>query len=167
MLFRSRLDADAEVRLERSFDGHLVGQSWDTPFVPVPDGTIDGDGVAAMIAAFHDTYEERSRNRFDMVPVEGVTFRVRAVIDTPKVSYPEVPSRVPDDGSLAPARTATLRFLADDETTAPVYRRADLRADDEFDGPAIVDEGLSTTHVGAGQHLSVGRYGELVIRRAS
>ncbi|MEJ2870457.1 hydantoinase/oxoprolinase family protein [Actinomycetospora sp. OC33-EN08] len=164
---RERLDADAEVRLERSFDGHLVGQSWDTPFVPVPDGTIDGDGVAAMIAAFHDTYEERSRNRFDMVPVEGVTFRVRAVIDTPKVSYPEVPSRVPDDGSLAPARTATLRFLADDETTAPVYRRADLRAGDEFDGPAIVDEGLSTTHVGAGQHLSVGRYGELVIRRAS
>ncbi|MGA4792369.1 hydantoinase/oxoprolinase family protein [Nocardia sp. AB354] len=168
---RERLAHDAQVVFERSFDGHLVGQSWDTPFVPVPDGTIDGAAVATMIGAFHDTYQERSRNRFDMVPVEGVTFRVRAVLDTPKVDYPVVPERGPDE-PLIPDRTVTLRYLGDLETDdiesgqpAAVYHREALRAGDELDGPIIVNEGLSTTHVGAGQRMTVGRYGELVIRR--
>ncbi|MBF6245729.1 hydantoinase/oxoprolinase family protein [Nocardia elegans] len=168
---RERLTHDAHVVFERSFDGHLVGQSWDTPFVPVPDGTIDGAAVATMIGAFHDTYQERSRNRFDMVPVEGVTFRVRAVLDTPKVDYPVVPERGPDE-PLIPDRTVTLRYLGDLETDdiesgqpAAVYHREALRAGDELDGPIIVNEGLSTTHVGAGQRMTVGRYGELVIRR--
>jgi N-methylhydantoinase A len=48
-----------------------------------------------------------------------------------------------------------------------VYDRAALRAGDEIAGPAIVDEGLSTTHIGASQRLTVGRYGELVIRRTA
>ncbi|WP_063063432.1 hydantoinase/oxoprolinase family protein [Nocardia violaceofusca] len=168
---RERLAHDAHVVFERSFDGHLVGQSWDTPFVPVPDGTIDEAAVATMIGAFHDTYQERSRNRFDMVPVEGVTFRVRAVLDTPKVDYPVVPERGPDE-PLIPDRTVTLRYLGDLETDdiesgqpAAVYHREALRAGDELDGPIIVNEGLSTTHVGAGQRMTVGRYGELVIRR--
>lgn len=163
---RERLEPGTDVRLERSYDGHLMGQSWDTPFVPVPDGTIDDDAIATMIASFHDTYDQRSRNRFDVVPVEGVTFRVRAVIDTAKVEYPELPAR--DGEALAPTRTTTLRYLDGDDGTgveAPVYARTDLRAGDELTGPVVVDEGLSTTHVGAGQHLSVGRYGELVIRR--
>ncbi|MEJ2890329.1 hydantoinase/oxoprolinase family protein [Actinomycetospora aeridis] len=163
---RERLESGATVRLERSFDGHLMGQSWDTPIVPVPDGTIDADAVATMIASFHTTYEERSRNRFDMVPVEGVTFRVRALIETPKVDYPELPVRAAGE-DLAPARTATLRFLTDTDQQAPVYRRTDLRAGDELDGPAVIDEGLSTTHVGADQHLTVGRHGELVITRSA
>lgn len=163
---RERLSADTAVTFERSYDGHLVGQSWDTPFVPVPAGTIDESSVAAMIGSFHDTYQERSGNRFEMVPVEGVTFRVRAVLDTPKVEYPELLARAADE-PLAPVRTATLRYLGEgaEGQEAPVYERTALRAGDEFDGPAIVHEGLSTTHVGTGQHLVVGRYGELVIRK--
>ncbi|MEU6563271.1 hydantoinase/oxoprolinase family protein [Nocardia nova] len=166
-----RIEHDARVSFERSFDAHLVGQSWETPFVPVPGGTIDEAAIAAMIGSFHDTYEERSRNRFDMVPVEGVTFRVRAVLDTPKVDYPQIPERGPDE-PLTPARTVTLRYLGDLDTAdietgqrAAVYHRDALRAGDELDGPIIVNEGLSTTHVGAGQRMTVGRYGELVIRR--
>ncbi|MEV4341406.1 hydantoinase/oxoprolinase family protein [Streptomyces sp. NPDC049590] len=168
---RERIEPGAKVTFERSYDGHLVGQSWETPFVPVPGGAIGADAVAVMIASFHDTYAERSGNRFDTMPVEGVTFRVRAVLHTEKVEYPEVPRRGADE-PLTPVRTATLRFLgdlgvADEETGRPaaVYDRAALRAGDEIEGPVIVDEGLCTTHVGVGQRLTVGRYGELVIRR--
>jgi N-methylhydantoinase A len=168
---RERLEHDAEVSVERSFDAHLVGQSWETPFVPVPGGVIDEAAIATMIGSFHDTYQERSRNRFDMVPIEGVTFRVRAVLDTPKVSYPVVPERDPAE-PLTPVRTVTLRYLGDLDAAdsesgqqAAVYDRDALRAGDELDGPVIVNEGLSTTHVGAGQRMTVGRYGELVIRR--
>jgi N-methylhydantoinase A len=167
---RERLDTSTQVRFERSYDGHLVGQSWETPFVPVPDGAIDEQAITTMIASFHDTYQERSGNRFDMMPIEGVTFRVRAVLDTEKVEYPEVPRR--ENGRPEPVRTVMLRYLGDIDDPeagqeAAVYERADLRAGDELDGPVIVSEALSTTHVGSGQRLSVGRYGELVIRRTS
>ncbi|KZB83152.1 hydantoinase/oxoprolinase family protein [Amycolatopsis regifaucium] len=162
---REGLDGGTRVTFHRSMDAHLVGQSWETPFVPVPDGTIDDTAIATMIGAFHDTYEGRSGNRFEMLPVEGVTFRVRAVLDTPKVTYPELPVRGGEP--LKPVRTTVLRYLGDGEAgqEAAVYDRAALRSGDVLEGPAIVDEGLSTTHFGAGQRASVGRYGELIIRR--
>jgi N-methylhydantoinase A len=166
---RERLEPGTGVSFQRSFDAHLVGQSWDTPFVPVPDGTIDATAIAAMISAFHDTYESRSGNRFEAMPVEAVTFRVRAMLDTPKVSYPELPER--GDEPLTPARTVVLRYLRDQDADgdggqeAHVYDRTTLRAGDVLEGPAIVHEDLSTTHVGAAQRATVGRYGELIIRK--
>jgi N-methylhydantoinase A len=165
-----RIEPGTSVTFERTYDAHLVGQSWETPFVPVPDGPIDAGAIASMIASFHDTYEQRSGNRFEMMPVEGVTYRVRAVLETEKVQYPEVPPRGADQ-PLTPTRTVTLRYLSDPDgdgqtgQQAAVYEREALRAGDQLEGPVIVNEGLSTTHVGAGQHLTVGRYGELVIRR--
>jgi N-methylhydantoinase A len=166
---RQGLDSETTVSFERSFDAHLLGQSWDTPFVPVPDGTIDADAINTMITNFHDTYEARSGNRFEAIPVEGVTFRVRAVLDTPKVSYPELPER--GDEPLRPTGTVVLRYLGDPGANgaggqeADVYDRAMLRRGDVLEGPAIVNEGLSTTHVGSGQQAIVGPYGEMIIRR--
>ncbi|MFF2316914.1 hydantoinase/oxoprolinase family protein [Arthrobacter sp. NPDC058097] len=157
------------ITLQRSMDAHLAGQSWETPFIPVPDGTIDEAAIATLLASFHDTYEGRSGNRFEFMPVEGVTFRVRAVIDTPKVEYPYIPARGAEP--LLPIRSTVLRYLGDidadgvGEQSADVYDRTTLRAGDTFEGPAIVQEELSTTHVGAGQTVSVGPYGELIIRK--
>ena len=163
---RGRLPEGVEVELERSFDGRLVGQSWETPFVSVPDGTIGAEAVTQMIATFHETYEQRSGNRFDAIPVEGVTFRVRAVLETEKVEYPPLAERSGADGPLAAVRTTTLRYLTDEDQEANVYDRETLRAGDVIQGPAIVNESLSTTHIGNGQVAEVGGYGELVIRKS-
>ncbi|VWB13937.1 hydantoinase [Burkholderia lata] len=166
---REGLDADAKVAFERSFDARLAGQSWETPFVPAPDGTIDAAAIDTMIAAFHRSYEKRSGNRFDAFPVQGVTFRVRAVLETPKVAYPELPAR--GDEPLLPVAHVTLRYLGDlsdasgeGRQEAAVYRRDALRRGDVIHGPAVVNEGLSTTHVGARQTATVGRFGEMLIR---
>ncbi|WP_235999746.1 hydantoinase/oxoprolinase family protein [Qaidamihabitans albus] len=164
---RALVGDETSVTLERSFDGCLVGQSWETPFVPVPSGPIDGAAIAAMVEAFHETYDARSGNRFEHFPVQAATFRVRAVVDTPKVSYPVVPER--SDGELVPSRTATLSYLgaeAADSDEAAVYPRTALRRGDVLAGPAVVVEALSTTHIGAGQVATVGQYGELLIRRS-
>jgi N-methylhydantoinase A len=162
---RARVEPGRTVEFARSFDGRLVGQSWETPFVEVPDGRLDAAAVATMISNFHDTYEQRTGNRFDAYPVEGVTYRVRAILDTDKVEYPTVGVRTDQDGPLRPVRTTVLRYLTDDDQEAPVYDRAELRAGDVVDGPAIVDESLSTTHIGDGHTATVGGYGELVITR--
>jgi N-methylhydantoinase A len=166
---RSQVPDGAEAELHRSMDAHLYGQSWETPFVPVPDGRIDAGAVEAMLRSFHDTYESRSGNRFESIPVEGVTFRMRAVLATDKIEYPELPVRT--EGSPEPSGERTLRFLGEEtesgfaEQTAAVYQRESLLAGDVIAGPAIINEDLSTTHVGAGQTAEVGSHGQLVIRR--
>lgn len=166
---REGLDAGARVTFERSFDARLAGQSWETPFVPAPNGTIDAAAIDTMIAAFHHSYETRSGNRFEAFPVQGVTFRVRAVLETPKVAYPELPARGAEP--LRPAGRTTLRYLGDlsdasgeGRQDAAVYHRDALRRGDVIDGPAVVNEGLSTTHIGARQTAMVGRFGEMLIR---
>jgi N-methylhydantoinase A len=149
--------------LTRSFDGRLYGQTWETPFVPVPDGAITPDGIATMIADFHRSYEERSGNRFEFVPVQGVTFRVRAVVDAAKVEYPELPAR--DSGEPPLTGTPTIHYLTGEPLQAREYERESLRAGDRIAGPALIRERLSTTFLVPGQTATVGRIGELRIRQ--
>ena len=151
-------------RIRRSFDGRLLGQTWETPFVPVPGGEITPAVVEEMLEAFHQVYTERTGNRFDAIPVQGVTFRVQVVVPIDKVSFGEVESGPGDEAQ--PDRSIVLRHLPGGEQTAGEHRREALRCGDRVAGPAIVREPLSTTHITAGQVATVGRYGELVVERS-
>lgn len=152
------------VEFQRSFDGRLAGQTWETPFVDVPSGKIDGAAVETMISNFHDTYEERSKNRFEALPVQGVTYRVQAVVKADKVEYPLLPQRLAGE-PLAASRTITIDFLQDEPIQANEYEREDLRAGDRIEGPAVIRESLSTTFIVPDQELTVGERGELRIRQ--
>lgn len=148
----------------RTFDGRLYGQTWETPFVEVPSGRIDPGSVEAMIANFHKSYAERWGHTFEALPVQGVTYRVHAVVPSPKVSYPLLPTTT--DGTPEPSGKVTLRYLFDDELTAAEYDRSVLRAGDRIPGPAVVREPTSTTFLLPGQTAEVGGYGELRITKA-
>ena len=98
-----------DVQVRRTFDGRLVGQSWDTPFVEVPGGELDGAAIDQMIVAFHDEYESRYGNRFEQFPVEGVTYRVQLALGSDKVEYPKIERGeaveiAPDRRARAPLR---------------------------------------------------------------
>ncbi|MGQ0621756.1 MAG: hydantoinase/oxoprolinase family protein [Panacagrimonas sp.] len=155
-------DSASELRIVRAFDGRLVGQTWETPFIDVPSGIIDAAAVAKMIENFHTVYQTRSGNRFEMMPVQGVTYRVEAVLPAEKVQYPKLPKR--EGAALAPTRSIELKYLADTPIPAFEYARVDLRFGDEIAGPAIIREPLSTTFMLPGQSLRVGEYGEMHIR---
>ncbi|MQA04102.1 MAG: hydantoinase/oxoprolinase family protein [Streptosporangiales bacterium] len=155
---------DMDVRFVRSFDGRLAGQTWETPFVGVPDGEIDGAAVETMIANFHERYEQRSGNKFEALPVQGVTYRVDAIVAADKVEYPAAPER--NGGAPEPTRQIELRHLGDDVVGASEYQRAELCRGDQVAGPAVIREPLSTTFLVAGQVATVGTYGELRITRA-
>ena len=147
----------------RAFDARLLGQSWETPFIPIPAGPITADTVSQMIANFHSAYELRSGNRFPAIPVESVTYRVETVVPTAKVAYPRLARR---DGKLPePDRMTLIHYLAEQPVPAAEYQRSSLRHGDEILGAAIVREESSTTFVLPGQMLSVGEFGELYIRR--
>jgi N-methylhydantoinase A len=154
---------DVEVR--RTFDGRLVGQSWDTPFVDVPGGELDTAAIERMIAAFHDEYESRFGNRFEQFPVEGVTYRVQLALGSEKVAYPEI--AVGQAVEVEPDRMIELSYVDAAESRAGEYQREQLKANNIVRGPAIIREPMSTTHVVAGQVPTIGRYGEILIERAS
>lgn len=152
-----------EKRFVRSFDGRLAGQTWETPFIPVPSGRIGGDQISTMIDNFHQAYAQRTGNRFDGLPVQGVTFRVEAVIPTSKVEYPRLEAR--SQGAAAPRSHTEIHHLYDQPLKVAVYDRSELRKGDTVKGPAIIREPMSTTFMLPDQIMSVGEYGELRIRK--
>jgi N-methylhydantoinase A len=160
LLARAGADAGA-VRFDRTFDGRLVGQSWETPFIDVPSGPITAESLEQMIATFHDVYQRRNGNGFPAFPVQGVTYRVEMVVPTAKVEYEKV--ELGSGGPPAPSGRVPLRYLYGDDVQAGEYERHDLHRGDALSGPAVVREPMSTTFVPAGRTLSVGDYGELVI----
>jgi N-methylhydantoinase A len=154
---RARAGRDGTLR--RSFDGRLFGQSWETPFVEVPDGPID---VAGLVEHFHDTYERRYGNRFAAIPVQGVSYRVELHVPSEKAEL--APLR--KSGDAPPGRLVEIRHFADGPLEALDYDRAALPAGARIAGPAVIREALATTFVVPGQTAEVGRLGELRIEAA-
>ena len=149
--------------VKRSFDGRLFGQSWETPFVELPDGPIEPDTIPELIERFHATYERRYGNRFEYVPVEGVSYRVELVIASEKISF--TVGEATGEPAPPPRRTVELRHLEGPKLAAAEYHRDTLPIGAQVRGPAVIREGLSTTLVCPSQVATVGAFGELVIER--
>jgi N-methylhydantoinase A len=162
---RARVGGAADgLAVRRSFDGRLLGQSWETPFVQLPDGPIEADTIGTVIARFHDAYEARNGNRFEYIPVEGVTYRVEVVVPSDKVEHVARGAAAPS--VPAPERTFTLEHVGEEPLEAVEHRRERLAVGAVVQGPAVIREDLSTTFVLPGQRAIVGRVGELVIERS-
>lgn len=161
---RERVGAQQDCEVRRSFDGRLYGQSWETPFVGVPDGPITPEAITELVSRFHDEYAKRFGNRFEAVPVQGVTYRVQLVVPAEKVEYhPVAPGATTD--LPAPARVGVLRRYGGEPVEAPEYRRDELPVGAVVRGPAIIREDLSTTFVGPGQQATVGQLTEIIIEK--
>jgi len=154
--------AAEQATVRRSFDGRLWGQSWETPFVSVPDGPITADTIGELVDRFHAEYARRFGPSFPYIPVQGVSYRVELIVDAPKVEYapttPAATTPVP-----VPERTIELRYLAPEPIEAAEYAREKLPVGARIEGPAVIREALSTTFVLGGQTAEVGAHGELVI----
>jgi N-methylhydantoinase A len=134
--------------------------------VEVPEGPITEATVQRMIDLFHDEYERRYGNRFPVVPVQGVTYRVQLVVPVDKVRYEPLHSAHDDlgpPGDPRPTRTLKARHLEAQQFDAREYERETLAPGVRLTGPAIIREGLSTTFLCPGQQALVGRFGEISI----
>jgi N-methylhydantoinase A len=146
--------AGAAVRLVRSADLKVVGQTYELT-VPLPQaGAVTRDGIAALEAAFGRLYRERYAFFFEREPIELVNLRLAA------------------SGVSAPIRLATFAAQADDCTPARIGRRpvyfdktgfidTDVFARDRLRpgmivrGPAMVEEATSVTLVPPGTAATV------------
>ncbi|WP_432561394.1 hydantoinase/oxoprolinase family protein [Kineococcus sp. SYSU DK003] len=142
--------------LTRSLDVRYSGQEHavSVPAPAVGPGFVDD--VARVFADLH----LRQYGHVQDAPVEITTFRVRAV---GLIEDPELPvvarrgSGAPQPFGHRPVHTAT------GPVEYALHLREDLLAGDEVTGPAVVVEHTATTVLHAGDVLTVGRLGELVI----
>ena len=154
---RARIEPGTEVQVKRSFDGRLMGQSWETPFIEIDDGPVD---VENMTKAFHAEYDRRNGTGFPEVPVQGVTWRVQLVAPSSKFEWRSIPQH---DGAVDPASRRELRYLTQRSVQADIYDRLSLGQNATVTGPAIIREPLSTILVLPDQIATVGRFGEIII----
>ena len=156
-----QLSAD-EAQVVRTFDGRLLGQGFETPFISVPAGDLGPEAIAEMIINFHAEYERRNGHRFEEFPVEGVTYRVQVIVPSAKAQYAELNGRTGGELPL-PVEVIELRHLYEPAVKAGVYERGDLMRGDVVPGPAIIREDTSTTFIPPNRRGNVGRYGEIEI----
>ena len=135
---------------------HTVNVSIMIPeFTPEAIARLTEDFNAAHMAQYGHCMDD---------PVEIVTLRVSAVGILP---LPELPTIAQGTGASHSARKgirAVYQAAHDGYENYVVYDRGRLLAGDRVDGPAIIEESSSTTVLHAGDVLTVGRYGELVIQ---
>ena len=155
------LNLNASTIFVRTFDAQLVGQTWETPFIEVPAGNITASSITGMVENFHRVYKERNGNRFDEISVQGVTYRVKAIIPTDKVDFPQLKKRT--IGKAQPIGTTIIRYLSDVDYIAEIYDRESLFAGDTFSGPVIIREALSTTYIPREMTGVIGLFGEIII----
>jgi N-methylhydantoinase A len=153
-----------EVRFIRSFDGWYAGQTWETPFIPVPSGHLTKKSIEELIEAFHHRYLEMWGNQFPYLPVIACSYRTSCVLPITKAEYKVLPKRKKGKPSGVPKR---LSYMPEKESKVMEYERGDLYFGDTIKGPAIIREPMATTMVCAGQVARIGRYGEICIERGS
>ncbi|MGW5413702.1 hydantoinase/oxoprolinase family protein [Actinomadura geliboluensis] len=120
-----------------------------------------GDDAAAILERFHELH----RARYGHAMPDGgqiLTLRVRAVGVLPKPGLRTLPGGGTGDPEPVDSRPAF--DVATGETVPfPVYERTSLAPGHAVPGPAIVEEGTSTTVIFSDQRLTVDVHGHLLV----
>jgi N-methylhydantoinase A len=133
----------ADVTVRRFAEMRYRGQGYELE-VPLPAGRPDAAWLAGLAAAFEGVYRTYYRHVPSGLPMEAVTWRVRA--QSPAPAMP--PPRPPAGGTPAPKGERRIWSSADGAfRTVPVWDRYGLPPGWRTTGPAVVEEVESTTVV--------------------
>jgi N-methylhydantoinase A/oxoprolinase/acetone carboxylase beta subunit len=116
------------------------------------------------VAAFEDVYRACYRHVPSGLPVEAVTWRVRAQSPAPRLPAPPArPARTPTPKGARPVWIAAEGAFRD----VPVWDRHALPPGWGTPGPAVIEEIESTTVVTPAFDVAVDRHLNLVLTRRS
>ncbi len=155
-----------EIITERSIDMRLTGQGCECK-VDLPTADLSGLVHADMRKLFDDVYVALFGRTYPDATVELITFNV-------VVSRPPRPLNLPELAAVSgdlreAAKGIRMAYSPTDREfrSHTVYDRYRLFAGATFAGPAIVEEGESTTIVGADATVTVDKFGFLSIEMGS
>ena len=154
--------APSDVTIKRFAEMRYRGQGYEIE-VPLPAGQPDRAWLAAAVTAFEDVYRTWYRHVPVGLPIEAVTWRVRAQSPAPALPAP----RAPQAGQPTPKGERPVWIGAEEAfRPAPVWDRYALPPGWRTAGPAVIEEVESTTIVGAGHQATVDAALDLVITRS-
>jgi N-methylhydantoinase A len=149
----------ADVLLERQLDLRYEGQEHSIPLLVA---------APANIGVIRADFEREHERRYGHVMDSAVQVLAARVRGTAKPAHPEMAIIAPAEGPVERARVSTRTAWCsarDAEAVFSVYDRSLLGAGDSFPGPAIVDEGTSTTVLMSDQVARVDDHGQLLVAR--
>jgi N-methylhydantoinase A len=145
------------------FEMRYAGQNYGIEIVvPIAESGLDECGLAAVLQSFHDRHRALYGYSIEGEVIEITDFNVTA---TGLIDKPVLP-RVRRTGAVV-ARTHREVFFdsCDGFVQCPIYDRADICADTEIFGPAIVEEEFSLSLVPPAHRLHSDDWGNLYIRK--
>lgn len=145
--------------LERRLDLRYVGQEHSLSIAV--GSPVDAEAAEqAFNDLHHELYGHAMTSR-----VEILNARVRGTGRTTRPSIAVLPAGDGDPSRALTGRRPAFDFGERRTTDFAVYSRAGLQPGDLFAGPALVDEGTSTTVVHSGQRVRVDEHGYLIITK--
>jgi N-methylhydantoinase A len=152
-----------DVLVRRFAEMRYRGQGYELE-VPVPAGRPDAAWLATLTKNFEDVYRTYYRHVPEGLPMEAVTWRVRA--QSPAPSLP--PARAPRAAHPSPKAERRIWIAAESAfRTVPVWDRYTLPPGWRAAGPVVVEETESTTVVSPAFDVRVDDDLNLVLSRRS
>ncbi len=145
---------EGAMRLERSADLKVAGQTYELNVTLPRQGLVSRDGIAALVEAFGRLYRERYAFFFEGEPIELVNLRLAAFGLSEAV---ELDLRAGSGTDPAAARIATRPVYFDKAgfVETAVFDRDKLTGGMVLQGPAIVEEPTSVSLIPPGFAASV------------
>jgi N-methylhydantoinase A len=132
------------VRLIRSADLKVVGQTYELTVRLPHAGAVTDEGIAALVAAFGSLYRERYAFFFEGEPIELVNVRVAATGARAPIALAQF-TPTGQDPQAARIAQRPVWFDARSARSTDVFWRERLRPGMIVRGPAIVEEATSVT----------------------
>jgi N-methylhydantoinase A len=153
-----QVGASDHAQLRVSADMRYRGQSFEIE-TPLPVELLLQEDLAAVREAFHAEHARLYGHSDQTAQMQVVALRLVITAATPKPALKRI-----EASSEKPRPAKTVQVWLDGELrTVPVYARADLRAGQVFEGPAVVTQDDATTCVLPGFTGEVDPFGNLVL----
>jgi N-methylhydantoinase A len=156
-----QIGRDDRAAIRISADMRYRGQSFEID-TPLESAALAQGDIGAVRAAFHREHARLYGHSDAAAELQVIALRLIITAPTPK---PQL--RLLEASDTAPARVRTVSaYLDGARRDVALYRRADLKAGQAFQGPAIVVQDDTTTCILPGFAARVDRYGNLLLSLA-
>jgi len=145
--------ARGEIAFERAAEMRFAGQGYEVR-APMPGGVLDEACRSKVEEGFLAAYRQLFERAPAGLPIEGLTWRLRATGLRPELSFDFHGSRTDAGG----ARKGMQNVYFHRERAfvgCPVYARYGLEPGMRLDGPAVIEERESTVVAGPGSRIDV------------
>ncbi len=153
-----------DIEIERSADARYRGQ-FHLLEIKFAEGEIVQPDLDKLIKEFHQLHKDVFTFALPWVPVEIRNLRLTARLKSSRIAIKQIEGGNTDP-SAALIRQRPCYFESQWRDT-PIYDGLKLRAGNEIEGPAIIEEPTTTTVIPSGNICKVDTYGNYLVERKS